>query len=833
MTVRLFAFLLIALLVPSFGNAATRTLEIVLSFDTSAVAEKTVIGYTLYQDSLEACVTNNATATSILCEVEAEDGTHIYELAARYDDGTYSPKSPPFEFAIGSTDSSTPPPPTSQPPTGDTNTGNYLVNYSWETTVQDSSLAGYRMYLNDILLCETSDISATTLSCYADLINEVMNFSIASYDINNVESLRSNFLTLDPADFPELFNKKALTFTWEYADGTSNAGGFQVYNNGDLLCQTADSAARTLKCTLDQLLGQHEFSLAAVSDIGEVTTFSNIIAYSDSTGDTGTPPPSTELSASISTSATSGVAPLSVMFDATSSTGAIDFYTWDFGDGDSGSGPITSHIYTIPGTYSTTLQVYDNTGNSTLASVIITVEDSPVVLNPPVAIIASSTASGEAPLNVSFDGSASSTQNSSIVSYEWDFGDGAKGIGSTISHSYATAGTFNATLMVTDGAGLTNTASTPVIVTQATVVNQPPSASFTATPTEGTSPLTILFDGSASTDYDGLVAGYNWNFGDGTTGTGQTVQHTYTSAATYTVTLQAIDDLGAKSPLASKTISVEEAPSEIILNYEIGELAITPDWVKVHFTNTFKNPAVFVSPPSNNDQEPVTTRLRNVTATGFEIRLQEWDYLDDKHAAETISYLVIEKGRTLLPSGGAIEVGSFNAKTRKQTISFSQPFQSAPIVVTSIFTINETDAVIHRTSGITPTGFTSLLQEQQSTSNKHADESVAYIAWSVGEFTIDNLVFSVALPTTRVDSNPTTLPLPGNSTTLPFLFIEQQTMDGADPAAIRIDRMLPTSVTLFLQEEKSKDTEMNHVQETVGYIHINSLDQQTNWTNPN
>ena len=75
--------------------------------------------------------------------------------------------------------------------------------------------------------------------------------------------------------------------------------------------------------------------------------------------------------------------------------------------------------------------------------------------------------------------------------------------------------------------------------------NISPTAKATATPTSGSIPLTVSFDGTGSSDPDGWIVSYTWNFGDGSTGSGQTVSHTYTTAGTYTATLTVTDNAGA------------------------------------------------------------------------------------------------------------------------------------------------------------------------------------------------------------------------------------------------------------------------------------------------
>ena len=75
--------------------------------------------------------------------------------------------------------------------------------------------------------------------------------------------------------------------------------------------------------------------------------------------------------------------------------------------------------------------------------------------------------------------------------------------------------------------------------------NAAPAASFTASPETGTAPLTVAFDAAASTDPDGSISGYAWNFGDGSTGSGVNATHTFVAGGSYTVTLTVTDSAGA------------------------------------------------------------------------------------------------------------------------------------------------------------------------------------------------------------------------------------------------------------------------------------------------
>ena len=158
---------------------------------------------------------------------------------------------------------------------------------------------------------------------------------------------------------------------------------------------------------------------------------------------------------------------------------------------------------------------------------------------------------------MSFDGSASTDADGSIVSHAWDFGDGQAAAGPTASHLYSVPGSYAVTLTVTDDGGATATATASIQVAAPPPPNQPPTASLAVGPLSGDAPLTVSFDGSASTDADGSIVSHAWDFGDGQAAAGPTASNVYTVPGSYPLTLTVTDDDGATAT-ASTTIAVAQ-----------------------------------------------------------------------------------------------------------------------------------------------------------------------------------------------------------------------------------------------------------------------------------
>jgi PKD repeat protein len=160
-------------------------------------------------------------------------------------------------------------------------------------------------------------------------------------------------------------------------------------------------------------------------------------------------------------------------------------------------------------------------------------------------------------ISCTFDGAGSTDSDDTVQSYEWTFSDGDEAGGPHPQKDFAETGTYDVTLTVTDNGGLTSSVTHQVSVVKP---NVPPTADFTMT----CAYLDCHVDATTSTDGDGTLEDYAWDFGDGATGTGSVTDHLYEDPGTYTITLVVTDDDDATDQTSTQRVVVAEpAPSTV------------------------------------------------------------------------------------------------------------------------------------------------------------------------------------------------------------------------------------------------------------------------------
>jgi PKD repeat protein len=239
-------------------------------------------------------------------------------------------------------------------------------------------------------------------------------------------------------------------------------------------------------------------------------------------------------------------------FDASMSAdpdGFITGYDWDFGDGHSQdtAGPTTSHTYRRGGSDTVTLTVTDDDGSVGIIDQTVSVIDQPPIAS---FTVPAGVAKG---LAAKFDASGSADPDDAITRYRWDFGDGTtqSTTAPVTTHTYSQAGREAVTLTVIDEGGNSDSVQHTV-----TVAGRLATASFTGPAAVGVG-HPAAFNASGSSDPNGTITSYRWDFGDGQTSTtsAPTASHAYAVAGPVTVTLTITDNSGGIA-VAQRSLNV-------------------------------------------------------------------------------------------------------------------------------------------------------------------------------------------------------------------------------------------------------------------------------------
>jgi len=227
-----------------------------------------------------------------------------------------------------------------------------------------------------------------------------------------------------------------------------------------------------------------------------------------------------------------------------------------------------------------TMTAFDQLGNNSDPSTPFIIEIPPEDASGnilPTAEIQASAVQGDAPMAVDFDASGSSDFDGMILEYNWNFGDGTTDAGAIVGHVFQAGGIYPVTLTVKDDAGATAVAQTTITVNDAVIpINKPPVLAVKTNVISGFAPLLVNFDASSSSDPDGYIVQYAWNFGDGSEDVGQMVDHIFQSAGVYQVMASITDNDGAVTQKAI-TIRVDDtyATYDSAINFQ-PERSTTP-----------------------------------------------------------------------------------------------------------------------------------------------------------------------------------------------------------------------------------------------------------------
>ena len=154
------------------------------------------------------------------------------------------------------------------------------------------------------------------------------------------------------------------------------------------------------------------------------------------------------------------------------------------------------------------------------------------------------------------------------------------------------------------------------------------------------------------------------------------------------------------------------------------------------------------------------------------------------------------------------------------SVSFAEPFETIPVVVATVTSFNEYDAVSVRLSDITENGFRLQLQEQQANLKAHAIETVSYVAWEPSRGELQGLAYTVNTVNGGMTHEFQPVYFEFSFDKAPVLIAAVQSFNGSDNVVLRCKEKTGAGVCLRLAEEQSSDMETDHLEESVGYIGI-------------
>jgi PKD repeat protein len=245
---------------------------------------------------------------------------------------------------------------------------------------------------------------------------------------------------------------------------------------------------------------------------------------------------------SFSASPISGKAPLIVRF-IDQSKGLPTSWEWTFGDENNSPDKNPVHTYNKPGLYSVKLTTSNANGSNALTkSSYIAVSS---ILAAPVTSFSASPTSGSTPLTFRF----TDQSTGSPTAWRWTFGDGNASTEKNPVHTYNKSGLYSVTLTASNEKGSNDLTKTDYIAVSNSLV-----AAFSASPTSGSTPLSVSFTDNST----GSLTSWIWAFGDGNTSTEKNPVHTYNKTGRYTVSLTVNNPGSSSTEIRTRYIAVSK-----------------------------------------------------------------------------------------------------------------------------------------------------------------------------------------------------------------------------------------------------------------------------------
>ena len=274
--------------------------------------------------------------------------------------------------------------------------------------------------------------------------------------------------------------------------------------------------------------------------------------------------------------------------------------------------------------------------------------------------------------------------------------------------------------------------------------------------------------------------------------------------------------------------------------YDVGEVGqitnLTHSQQVVTLSRAYSRPVVFVQSVSNNDAQPAVVRVSNVQSNQFRIALEEASNLDGIHAAETVTYVVLEAGSHELPDGTLMEVGTVDTSATVgnrtgnswEFVNLQSSFSSSPVVLSQIQTTNGPEDYLQTRYLSTSASMVILAMEPaESVTTSVDEETVGYLAIESGSGRWNGMRYEAGLTGDDVTSATYDLSYSSTFQSAPSLVTSLASYDNGDNAHLRYSNPTKNGVQLRVEEDTTYDSETSHGSEEVAYLAIGGEEMLT------
>ncbi len=418
------------------------------------------------------------------------------------------------------------------------------------------------------------------------------DFSVSRQNMGNAFELTLTAETNEEPGGPGL----DVNYAWNLGDGSNDSGRVVTH-------AYATSGPFEITLTVTDAYGRSSTKAQTISQIN-----------------TNTPP-----NALFTATPTSGEAPVSVSFNASTSFDAegIARYEWSFGDGVTATGAITDHTYDTPGNYKAQLRVIDTSGFTAEASTDIEIT-APAYYDVSLKVKKNSRG-GSFAVNFAAAASLIGSDTTTDITYTWDFGDGKKGAGETIAHRYLGAGPFEITVTAKDALG--NKGIQKRVIRHLGHSQEASSRNFCLLKEGNKAPLLVKLDARCGGDYH--FEGYYWDFAGEKRDESKIAFHRFEKEGTYPISLYYVNDNGFDVRAGSKELTISGVKPKVEARIE----ALDQKGRKGHSGFYF-----FI------DEPPNTLKLVSKSRGQKKIKSYAWKLGSQTQTSETAYFTLTEGG---------------------------------------------------------------------------------------------------------------------------------------------------------------------------------------------